>query len=130
MKEQRIVYMIDDDVEDQEIFLEILGEIDVSIKCLNFFNGSDALDQLLNKGTILPDFIFIDLNMPVMNGYEFLKEVKTHTQLTDLPVIIYTTSSEQKHKDQAKSLGASSFITKPSELIQLKRELDKIITAS
>jgi CheY-like chemotaxis protein len=85
MKEQRIVYMIDDDIEDQEIFLEILGEIDVSIKCLNFFNGSDALDQLLSKGTILPDFIFIDLNMPVMNGYEFLKEVKTHTQLTDLP---------------------------------------------
>ena len=99
MKEQRIVYMIDDDVEDQEIFLETLCEIDASIKCLNFFNGSDALNQLLNKGTILPDFIFIDLNMPVMNGYEFLKEVKTHKELIGLPVIIYTTSSEQKHKE-------------------------------
>ena len=130
MKEKRIVYMIDDDVEDQEIFAETLCEIDASIKCLNFFNGSEALNQLLAKGTVLPDFIFLDLNMPVMNGYEFLKEVKNHKELTDLQMIIYTTSSEPKHKEQAKKLGASSFITKPSEMVELKRALGKIITVA
>ena len=129
-KEKMIVYIVDDDNDDLEIFTEILSEIDDSIKCISFVNGREALNLLMEEGIILPDFIFVDLNMPVMNGFEFLKAIKKHDNLVGLPVIIYTTSSEQKHKDEVKRLGASSFITKPSDLHELKRELDKVITGA
>ena len=112
--------MIDDDVEDQEIFAETLFSIDQSIQCHSILDARQALSKLLSKGANLPDFIFLDLNMPIMDGFEFLKAIKKQKTLSHIPVIVYTTSSESHHKDKALHLGASSFITKPSELAQLK----------
>ena len=128
MKAVKTVFMIDDDVEDQEIFADTLFSIDESIKCIKPFDGQQALGTLLKEGTILPDFIFVDLNMPTMNGYEFLKQIKDHQRLNHIPVIIYTTSSDRKDKEKAIRLGASSFITKPSELLELKRELEAVLS--
>ena len=127
MKTVKTVFMIDDDVEDQEIFTDTLFSIDESIQCVRPVDGRQALGALLKKGAVLPDLIFVDLNMPTMNGYEFLKEIKDHQRLNHIPVIIYTTSSDNKDKEKAKRLGASSFITKPSELLELKRKLEAVL---
>ena len=125
MATERTIFMIDDDVEDQEMFSETLYSVDQSIKCIKSSDGRQALQTLL-KESVLPDYIFLDLNMPMMNGYEFLKEIKKHEKLNQIPVIIYTTSSESKHKDEVLNLGAASFITKPSDLSELKKLLHSL----
>ena len=127
MKTVKTVFMIDDDVEDQEIFAETIFSIDPLIKCIVPIDGRQAIGSLLIKGAILPDFIFVDLNMPNMNGYEFLKEIKDQEHLNHIPVVVYTTSSDSKDREKAKRLGAHSFITKPSALLELRRELATIL---
>ncbi len=125
MKSSLIVLLVDDDLEDQEIFAATLSSINKSIRCLHASNGKQAL-TILMESSRLPDYIFLDLNMPIMNGCEFLKEIKSYEQLSKIPLHIYTTSSEKKHREEALRLGASDFITKPSNLKELAHRL-KII---
>ena len=80
--------MIDDDYEDQEFFSDTLFSIDPSIECITPYDGGQALQMLMGVSDPLPDLIFVDLNMPVMNGFEFLKAVKRLEPLQHIPVII------------------------------------------
>jgi CheY-like chemotaxis protein len=122
MTRSKTVLMIDDDIEDQEIFSDVLKGIDPEIQCVLYPGATEALD-LLEQGSQLPDWIFVDLNMPVMNGFEFLTAVKKSTALRSIPVVIYTTSNDQAHKAKARSLGAFSFITKPPDPVLLRNQL-------
>ncbi|CAN5364987.1 response regulator [soil metagenome] len=120
------ILMIDDDLEDQDLFAETLHSIDSSIQCLSAVNGERAL-TLLRSLSIHPDYIFLDLNMPIMNGFEFLKEVRKLKQFST-PIYIYTTSSEKKHNDESIMLGASKFITKPSSQSELREILERVFS--
>ena len=126
MSISRTIFMIDDDDEDQELFCDILSSIDPTIECIKPYNGEQAIDLLMGVSGPLPDLIFVDLNMPVMNGFEFLKVVKSSQSLHHIPVIIYTTSSDLNHK-KAMKLGASHFLTKPSSIQELKSQLKKLV---
>jgi CheY-like chemotaxis protein len=128
MSRSRTVFMIDDDFEDQEIFRDVLKEVDPGIQCVLYSEAEEAL-EFLAKESRLPDWIFVDLNMPVMNGFEFLKAVKKNKLLRDIPVVIYTTSNENSQKATARELGAFSFITKPSDLTLLKERLLDLLMA-
>jgi CheY-like chemotaxis protein len=119
--------MVDDDEDDKEIFSDTLLSIDPSITCVTPLDGKQALQMLMVDSEQLPNVIFVDLNMPVMNGFEFLKAVKSLRSIRHIPVIIYSTSSDPRHKAQAFTLGASSFITKPSSMRVLKLELTSVI---
>jgi CheY-like chemotaxis protein len=126
MKSVITVMMIDDDTEDQEIFLEAVNDLDPSIVCVQPSSAALALNLML-EDNYNPDYIFVDLNMPVMDGFEFLTELKTHQLLTHIPVIVYTTSSETRHKEKAKQLGAALFMTKPVNFNLLKTELASVL---
>jgi len=108
------ILLIDDDLEDQEIFNSALDEVSEELQCTALTNAKEALDQL-NRKELTPDVIFLDLNMPLMTGQEFLKEIKRVDHLQSIPVIIFTTSSNAATIEQTKVLGASDFITKPSK---------------
>jgi CheY-like chemotaxis protein len=110
--------LIDDDVDDQEIFMLALTQIGDQFNCLAVNNGYEALQQL-KKQSILPDYIFLDLNMPRMNGKECLKELKKNDRLTNIPVIIYSTSSSLNDINDTRRLGAADFITKPFSIKDL-----------
>lgn len=117
--------LIDDDADDQEIFLSALAFIDNSIHCTIATNGHDGL-QHLSATEALPDLIFLDLNMPVMNGMQFLQEMKDNHLAKGVPVIIYSTASDQQTIRQALELGAFQFYTKPekfSELVGMLHDL-------
>src|SRR5687768_10254806 len=86
------LFIIDDDIEDQEIFMEALKEIDSSIQCFCATNGEEALNQLEREVIILPDLIFLDMNMPKLNGKQVLRELKNTRTLKSIPVIMYSTS--------------------------------------
>jgi len=124
MKYQNIL-LIDDDVEDQEIFTEALKEVSDRLKCTTMTNAKEALSQL-DKKELHPDLIFLDLNMPIMTGIEFLKKIKSLDHLKSLPVIIFSTSSNPSTIAETTELGAIDFITKPSRFNDLVEILEPL----
>jgi len=117
----------EDDVDDQEIFSIAIQELDDPYDCTYTLNGIDALEHLTN-GMLLPDYIFLDLNMPRMNGIQCLEEIKKQPRLSHIPVVIYSTSSGQCFIDDALLHGAVTFITKPSRISDLVSILKDFFT--
>ena len=122
----KICFLVDDDLDDHEIFQIALENLDVNIELRTAFDGRDALDRLEKDVLFLPDYIFLDLNMPRLNGLQCLHELKKTERLKNIPVIIYTTSSEERHKSQSIDLGAQEFITKPANVDELSQKLSYI----
>lgn len=120
-------FIVDDDPDDQELFVEALQGLDEFCKCETAFNGQDALDKL-NAMPSAPDFIFLDLNMPRMNGKQFLAEIKKAKILKDIPVIIYSTSTDKKDILDTIELGAVYFLEKPNRFNDLTKALSNIIS--
>lgn len=120
-------FLIDDDDDDQEIFSMALSNIDDAIDCVTANDGIDALNKLSSDNTFIPDFIFLDLNMVRMNGRECLVEIKKIQRLQKVPVIIYSTSSEQKDISETKRLGATDYIVKPPSMTQLEKRLEQVL---
>ena len=85
---------------------------------------------LNEKDTILPRLIFLDLNMPIKNGLQCLKEIRSDEQLKNISVAIYSTSNHQKDIEETFYNGANIYITKPPDFNTLKQVLEKaVITA-
>ncbi len=115
---QKHILLIDDDEDDQEIFLTALGKVDKNVRCTPIDDAREALEAL-KKGEISPDLIFLDLNLPVMNGQQFLVEIKKEETLGNIPVLILSTSSHLATIELTKELGAAAFYTKPGNFQDL-----------
>ena len=83
--------------------------------------------EKLKVNESLPDIIFLDINMPVMNGVDFLIQIKKEKALSEIPVCILTTSNMLRDEKLTKELGAKCFLTKPSDLKMLRKLLQKIL---
>jgi len=106
--------LIDDDEDDRDFFLQVMEEILPDMICETASNGKIALDKLHSAN--LPDLIFLDLNMPLMNGRQFLKEIQHHKHLIEIPVVILSTSGDAQTIRETLTMGARHFITKPDLL--------------
>jgi CheY-like chemotaxis protein len=124
----QICLLVDDDEDDREIFCLALEKVDTSIKCVSARDGREAL-SILESGSFIPDYIFLDLNMPIMDGKECLKEIRKINQLNRVPVIMFSTSSVDRDKDETKKLGANEFITKPPLVSELAKKLTDIFSS-
>lgn len=111
MKEPKICLLVDDDPDDQEVFLSALSDVSSTAHCLVAADGDHALELLHNEEAI-PDYIFLDLNMPKMDGFELLTAIRKSKILRDIPVIVYSTTSQASQIEKAKKLGATEFFTK------------------
>jgi CheY-like chemotaxis protein len=120
--------VIDDDTDDRELFTEALASVDPIIVCDQATDGAEALKRLAAKEIDQPDIIFLDINMPIMDGWQFLTRLKKEDAYKHIPVIVYTTSSNQKDKRIADDLGALCFITKPHAFGRLKNMLGIVVT--
>src|SRR6185369_504496 len=94
------VLLVDDDDDDQVMFLDALGEISNDVECITMNNGVEAIKSLKILRP-LPSIIFLDLNMPLMNGFECLKHLKKDEQYKKIPVVIFTTSNSPEDQIQA-----------------------------
>ena len=126
MQYKRIL-LIDDDEDDQEIFQLALSEVCRDIQCKVMSSAQEALRHLEENQTST-ELIFLDLNMPIMSGQQFLSELLKRKELSRIPVIILSTSSDRNTITNAESLGASKFFTKPSDIRELKKILQDILT--
>ena len=116
------VLLIDDDRDDAEIFSDALKESGVSDTFDYFDDGIKALSNLTNAA-MLPDIIFLDINMPSISGWECLREIKNLASLQHIPIVMYSTSNLQNEGISARDIGAAAFLTKPDNFQELKNKL-------
>lgn len=121
------ILLIDDDSDDRELFFETLASIDPVSVCHPLPDGEEALSKLASNEIEKPDMIFLDINLPVMSGWQILTELKKTESYQQIPVIIYSTSSNPRDREIAKQLGALCFITKPSNHRMLKAILEIVV---
>jgi CheY-like chemotaxis protein len=107
------VLLIDDDRDEHEIFKKELHKYDPEILFFSAYDGQEGIDFLLNEYV---HYIFLDINMPVMNGIDFLKLIAKDETLKHIPVIIYSTSDGRGYKKMALDLGAVNYFTKPTTI--------------
>ena len=124
-----VVLNVDDDQEDREFFCDALREIDPAINCLIAGSGMEAL-TLLKTRTPLPDYIFLDINMPMMDGKQCLKALKSIPELESIPVIMYSTSTDTREIKECYNLGADDFLIKPHSFEKLVNDLTSIFAFS
>ena len=127
MTRTKKVLLTDDDRDDRDLFSEALTSIDPRIIYHWAEHGKQALSLLESKAIELPDVIFLDINMPVMNGWELLVKLKQDNTYRTVPVIMYTTSSEPKDRKIAMDLGADCFVTKPDNFGSVRGLLQAVI---
>ena len=118
--ESRVIYYTDDDMDDREIFKEAALELSESLQIVTQSTG-DELIHLLNTAPPSPTLIFLDLNMPIKNGYEVLQEIRQSERTRHFPVIVFSTSDDEKAINTTHELGANLYITKPSTYNSLKQ---------
>ncbi|HSX42706.1 MAG TPA: response regulator transcription factor [Candidatus Saccharimonadales bacterium] len=117
------VLIIEDEQLLNEAYARVLGAANIAL--LRAYNGKEALDIL---ATEKPDIILLDLRMPVMDGIEFLKELKPKETMPNAKIIVFSNYDDQHEIDEAFSLGAMHYMLKawatPDELVKLIREVD------
>lgn len=123
------IWLADDDPDDCNFFQSSLDQIPIFTKLTVVDNG-ERLMELLNESKILPDLLFLDLNMPRKDGFFCLSEIKKSDRLKTIPVIILTTTSRKNIVEQLYETGANYFICKPNMLAQLKSLVYKAIKLS
>ncbi len=126
--EQKIILLADDDRDDREMFCEALFTIDTEIVCNSLINGQLLLEEL-DKLAENPGLIFLDLNMPVINGLECLRLLKADARYRDIPVVIISTSSHILEIETSLKLGALCYFVKPNSFDELISLL-KVLTAN
>ena len=130
-REKFIIVVADDDLDDQQIIKEGLQDCRVKVDINAVYNGLQLMDYLLAREayrniTEKPDLILLDLNMPLMDGFEVLKEIRLHEKLRKIPLYVITTSRSTDHKKKALELGATGFYSKGASPKDIRRIMQEI----
>ena len=121
------VVLVDDDAEDREFFGEVIEELPFNVALTLYKNGQEFVDGMVSGGSPVPDLVFLDLNMPIKNGKDALKELRAMEEFKTIPVIaIYSTSTSEADQADTFLAGADAFISKPTDYRDLKHLIAKI----
>lgn len=121
------VFVTDDDEDDRLLFQEVINELPYLVHFTTARDGEETIQALMNTGQ-LPDLLFLDLNMPLKNGLDCLKEIKGTPQLSALPVIIFSTSAYPAAINQAYEEGAHLYIRKPNDFLTFKKLIQQVLS--
>ena len=118
------IFYIDDDQDDLDFFSEAVASLGEKVKLFLF---PDEMFKILQNSPPSPSVIFLDLNMPLKTGFEIIGEIREAGKLNDLPLVVYSTTSNAEIIEKCRNLGASLFITKPTTLQALKRAIQFVL---
>lgn len=121
------ILLADDDRDDYLFFKEVLEDLQISSNLTVVNNGDQLMETIANKTSQLPHLIFLDLNMPRKNGFECLAEIKRNKNIEQIPVIIISTSYNQKIVDKLYETGAQYYIRKPIKFSEFKKIINRAI---
>jgi CheY-like chemotaxis protein len=124
------VLLVEDDPDDVRIISQSLRSSPVPVRLTTAADGAQALDMLnrgVEAGDPAPDLILLDLNLPVMNGTEFLSRLRQHATLSAVPVCVFTTADDPVTIRRAYAAGANAVVTKADSLAGMSQVLNTII---
>ncbi|MEP6793822.1 MAG: response regulator [Saprospiraceae bacterium] len=129
MKKNKIhILLADDDNDDCRLFQEALNDLQIETELVTVPNGEELMELLSKKRKRLPDVLFLDLNMPRKNGFSSLGEIKRNNELDQVPVIIFSTATEEEKVRQVYKDAAHYYIRKPATFSELKNVILKVLT--
>jgi CheY-like chemotaxis protein len=123
----KVVLLIDDDKEDQEIFGDAIKEVDKTIKFQSEFNSDRAIHNLGSGNKDRPDIIFLDMNMPRLNGKQLLSDLKRDPVTENIPVVMCSTFFGDPDIKEIQRLGAAHHLVKPTRFIDLCEAIARIL---
>lgn len=133
MRTSKPILLVEDDTVDAMTVKRALKEINVTNKLCLVNNGEEALAFLKDPDNQTPGIILLDLNMPRMNGIDFLKIAKKDDTMKRIPVIVLTTSKEDQDKVDSFNLGVSGYMVKPvdyKKFVEVVKTIDLYWTLS
>jgi len=128
-----VVLLAEDNMADQEIARRAMAEHEMKVNLLIVNDGVEAINYLTRRGKFSsheaaprPDIILLDINMPMMDGIQTLREIKENPDLKPIPVIMLTTSNLERDVESSYNLGANAYITKPMDFNMFSHVLSEI----
>ena len=119
------ILLCDDDQDDCQFFKAALEELPVAAKLITANDGVQLMELLSKKEEVIPDVLYLDLNMPRKSGFDCLTEIKQNEKLKQLLVIIFSTSFDKEVVNLLHERGAHFYIRKPAEFSNLKKVIQK-----
>ena len=123
-----IVFLVDDDEDDRQLFARVLDSMYPGIEVRVFESGGDLLLHL-EEGGAVPDILFLDLNMPVLDGERCLKKLRDKAEYEDICVVIYSESMDMERIENLFREGANRYLRKPGSIGSLKIALERTIAS-
>lgn len=133
MRSTKPILLVEDDDVDAITTRRALKEVNITNELIHKVDGEDALGYLETTDGQKPCLILLDLNMPKMNGFEFLKNIKNNKNLKKIPVVVLTTSDADQNIFDSFGLGVVGYVTKPvsyREFVEAMRTIDMYWTLS
>jgi CheY-like chemotaxis protein len=123
----KTIVLIDDDSDDLDIMKEVIQQIDGNVECMSFSYPDEAIRLLTIENKILPDYIFIDINMPRLSGEECLQKLRETSRFLKTPIILYSTTMPATTSERLLTNGATFTFEKPYRLEKYRSILEQIV---
>ncbi|MFS4446525.1 response regulator [Maribacter sp. 2307UL18-2] len=124
---KHLVILADDDPDDRELFRDAVAEIDAEVRIMILEDGMGLMDYLTAENAKLPDILFLDINMPLKDGFDCLREIRASERLKELCVIMFSTSYGRYDVDKSYDLGADGYIQKPFTQVEMLNVLQRTL---
>jgi CheY-like chemotaxis protein len=121
-----LIFYVDDDSDDREMFADAIREIDPKIIC-HLFDDSESMLAFFDETVTLPDFAFVDINMPRINGYECAKAIRARKSLRNVEIVMFSTTFNPNDKKADSIRSKVQFLDKPSRFTDLVSALKKVL---
>lgn len=122
------ILITDDDQDDREFFAEAVEDLNLNHPVEFCKNGAELINRLYDSSHEVPDIIFLDLNMPILSGFETLRQIRENDKFKNIPIIaIYSTSASEDGITNSFNLGANAYIVKPIYFDELKKLVKKVL---
>ena len=122
------IILADDDEDDILFFTDAFDELKINTKVNTFKDGVELMNYLNNDEALMPNVLFLDLNMPKKSGIECLLEIKASLKMAGIAIAIYSTSASEEDIEKTFVLGANIYIKKPDSFIKLKKVLSEVVS--
>ncbi len=120
--------LADDDEDDRLFFTDAFSELKMNTKVNTFNDGVELMNYLNKEDALMPNVLFLDLNMPKKTGIECLIEIKANTKMSGIAIVIYSTSASEEDIEKTFVLGANIYIKKPGDFKKLKKVLSEVVS--
>ncbi|WP_035694510.1 response regulator [Flavobacterium soli] len=127
MRNEFTIFYTDDDAEDLEFFTEVTNAIGDHLNLVTQDNGKKLLHDLENPPPN-PHIVFLDLNMPGISGFDVLQQLRSSDDFKNLPIVIFSTSSDERVIAKSRELGASYYVSKPTDFSLLKKTIQHALS--